>query len=95
MRKAPAPVKKISSCVRPGVREMRARLLRPVSGVDQARLADIGAAGERDLDPAHGGKRGRGAGGGDKAPFAGEQPPAGLDLVAGEVGHCLRLSLIQ
>ena len=54
--------------------------------VDQARLADIGAAGEGDLDAAHRRQRRRRAGGGNEVPLAGEQPPAGLDFLTGEVG---------
>ncbi len=55
--------------------------------VDQARFADIGAAGKGDLDATHRRQRDVRTGGGDKVPIAGEQLAAGLDFVAGEVGH--------
>ena len=53
--------------------------------VDQARLADIGAAGEGDLDAARARQRGLRAGGGGELPVAGEQPAPGVDLAGGEV----------
>ena len=59
------------------------QLLAAGERVDQARLADIGAAGERDLGAAHRRQRYGRAGGGDKVPVAGEQLAAGLDLVGG------------
>ena len=62
------------------------QLLAAGERVDQARFADIGAAGEGDLDAAHRRQRGGRPGRGDKLPVAGEQTPAGLDFGAGELG---------
>ena len=52
--------------------------------VDQARLADIGAADERDLDAAHLRQRRDRACRRQELPVGGEQPPAAFDLAAGE-----------
>ena len=58
--------------------------LAPGERVDQARLADIGAAGERDLDAAHRRQRFDRGRGPDELPVAGEQLAAGFDFGAGE-----------
>src|SRR5829696_3999937 len=48
--------------------------------IDQARLADVGAAGERDLGALHRRQPLERAGSGDELPLAREQLAAGLDL---------------
>ena len=50
----PGSSKKLSSCVRPGVLEVRASAVLADERVDQARLADVGAAGEGDLGAGRG-----------------------------------------
>ena len=55
--------------------------------VDEARLADIGAAGEGDLDGAHGRQCRPRSRRRHELPVGGEQFPPGLDLVGAEVGH--------
>src|SRR5262245_9244855 len=81
---------------RPGEKDQLLRAARRMRGaregappgkrVDQARLADIGAAGNGNLDTAHARqRRGRSSGGGE-LPIAREQLAAGFHLGAGERG---------
>ncbi len=69
-------------------RRMRGARERAPSGkrVDQARLADIGAPGNGDLDAAHARQRHGRAGGGGELPVARKQLAAGFHLGAGERG---------
>src|SRR5262249_61691735 len=69
-------------------RRMRGARERAPSGerVDQARLADVGAAGNGDLDAAHARQRRGRSGGGGELPIAREQLAAGFHLGAGATG---------
>src|SRR5690348_8524379 len=55
MRSRPPPAKKISSCVRPGVREMRASALRPVSALIRLDLPTLERPAKAISSPAIGG----------------------------------------
>ena len=61
----------------------------PASGerIDQRRLADIGAAGEGDLDPVGRRQVGDPDAAFDESERPGEQQPPGLDLVRGKLGQ--------
>src|SRR5439155_16355003 len=54
--------------------------------VDEARLADVGAPGEGDLQAVHARQRFDRGGGGEKIPILAEQPVAGGVVGAGEGG---------
>ena len=81
---APPPEKKISSCVRPGVREVRASALRPVSALIRLDLPTLERPAKAISVPRIVGSEASEPGGGDELPVAGEQAAAGVDLAAGE-----------
>ena len=73
--------KKISSWVRPGVCEVRASALRPVSALIRLDLPTLERPAKAISMPCIGGSRCERAGGGGELPVAGEQLAAGFDLV--------------
>ena len=77
-------MKKISSCVRPGVREVRASALRPVSALIRLDLPTLERPANAISVPRIGGSEAGEPAAATKLPVAGEQAPAGLDFAAGE-----------
>ena len=82
--------KKISSWVRPGVCEVRASALRPVSALIRLDLPTLERPAKAISSPRIGGSTSNVSGGVEELPVAREQLAAGFDLVGGEVGHSNR-----
>ncbi len=76
-------MKKISSCVRPGVREVRARLLRPVSALSRLDLPTLERPASAISVPRAAGSEAGEPAAATKRHVAGEQLAAGLDLARG------------
>ena len=94
-REIAAPVKKISSCVRPGVREVRASALRPVSALIRLDLPTLERPAKAISVPRIGGSDASEPAAATNCQSAGEQLPAGFDLAAGELNCHVSASALR
>ena len=85
-RASPPPVKKISSWVRPGVREVRASALRPVSALIRLDLPTLERPAKAISTPRIGGSEATELAAATKCQSPANSRRPALDLVAGEVG---------